>query len=435
MWRAETLERQHRLGVVADDVELVAPPRLGAGLGLARRRRAAALRPLHGVLRRLPVPRRRADRPGARLPRLDSASSTTRSSCCSPTTARRARAARPARSTTSARGTWPTGRSPRRSSASTRSAGPASTTTTRGAGPSPATPRSGAGSARCTRAACAIRSSCTGPAGIAARGEVRRQYVHAIDLLPTILDAAGVAAPRAIGGVDADADRGREHPLDVRLGRRRRGAHHAVLRDVRQPGDLPRRVEGGDLRVDARRRDRLGRRSRGSCTTSRSIRPSATTGPRPSPSGCSDGRAVVGRGRGAPGAAARLDAVLRGHRPRSRVAGPVALRLLARAPDRSTRPARSTCESRSHEVRVDVEIPTTPVERDRGRARVARARATAAGCSGWPSGRLHYAHNFVSMEESRVVADRPVDAGSPHARRALRARRRPRTAWRRGHAA
>ena len=33
------------------------------------------------------------------------------------------------------------------------------------------------------------------PRGIAARGEVRAQYVHAIDLLPTILDAVGVAAP------------------------------------------------------------------------------------------------------------------------------------------------------------------------------------------------------------------------------------------------
>ena len=39
------------------------------------------------------------------------------------------------------------------------------------------------------------------PAGIAARGELRRQYVHAIDVAPTVLEAAGVAAPAAIDGI------------------------------------------------------------------------------------------------------------------------------------------------------------------------------------------------------------------------------------------
>jgi len=39
------------------------------------------------------------------------------------------------------------------------------------------------------------------PGGLAARGEVRRQYVHAIDLLPTILDAVGLAPPTELAGV------------------------------------------------------------------------------------------------------------------------------------------------------------------------------------------------------------------------------------------
>ena len=39
------------------------------------------------------------------------------------------------------------------------------------------------------------------PAGIAARGEVRQQYVHAIDLLPTILDVIGIEPAAEIGGV------------------------------------------------------------------------------------------------------------------------------------------------------------------------------------------------------------------------------------------
>jgi arylsulfatase len=39
------------------------------------------------------------------------------------------------------------------------------------------------------------------PAGIRARGGVRRQYVHAIDVLPTVLEAIGVEAPGTIDGV------------------------------------------------------------------------------------------------------------------------------------------------------------------------------------------------------------------------------------------
>ena len=42
------------------------------------------------------------------------------------------------------------------------------------------------------------------PDGIdaAARGDVRSQFCHAIDLLPTILDAAGITAPTVVDGVD-----------------------------------------------------------------------------------------------------------------------------------------------------------------------------------------------------------------------------------------
>jgi arylsulfatase A-like enzyme len=40
------------------------------------------------------------------------------------------------------------------------------------------------------------------PAGIAARGEVRSQYVHAIDIVPTILEVAGIDPPATMGGVE-----------------------------------------------------------------------------------------------------------------------------------------------------------------------------------------------------------------------------------------
>ena len=39
------------------------------------------------------------------------------------------------------------------------------------------------------------------PAGIAARGEKRRQYVHAIDVVPTVLEVLGLATPESIRGV------------------------------------------------------------------------------------------------------------------------------------------------------------------------------------------------------------------------------------------
>jgi arylsulfatase len=40
------------------------------------------------------------------------------------------------------------------------------------------------------------------PRGIAARGEVRAQYVHAVDLTPTVLELIGLAAPAEIDGVE-----------------------------------------------------------------------------------------------------------------------------------------------------------------------------------------------------------------------------------------
>jgi arylsulfatase A-like enzyme len=40
------------------------------------------------------------------------------------------------------------------------------------------------------------------PARIAARGDTRHQYVHAIDVLPTLLEAIGVEPPSTIGGVE-----------------------------------------------------------------------------------------------------------------------------------------------------------------------------------------------------------------------------------------
>jgi arylsulfatase len=65
-------------------------------------------------------------------------------------------------------------------------------------------------------------------------------------------------------------------------------------------------------------------------------------------------------------------------------------------------------KSRSHEVRVDVDI-------SRGEAADGVLVSQGSGYGGWAlwlsGGRLHYAHNFVSKEEARVVADRTVTPG------------------------
>ena len=82
------------------------------------------------------------------------------------------------------------------------------------------------------------------PRRITARGEVRTQYAHIIDMVPTVLDLLGIEPP---------ADDPRRHPvtparsqLRPHAGRRRRREQppHAVLRDAGSPGDLPRRLAG-----------------------------------------------------------------------------------------------------------------------------------------------------------------------------------------------
>ena len=85
----------------------------------------------------------------------------------------------------------------------------------------------------------------TWPGGIQARGEVRTQYLHAIDLLPTLprRDRGRPAEPHPRGG--AVTDPGHQLRAGARRCRRARSAPDAVLRDVRPPVDLSRRLEGG----------------------------------------------------------------------------------------------------------------------------------------------------------------------------------------------
>ena len=54
------------------------------------------------------------------------------------------------------------------------------------------------------------------PKGIKAKGEIRRQYTHLIDVAPTILEAVGIPEPKMVNGVEQIPMAGREHELHVR---------------------------------------------------------------------------------------------------------------------------------------------------------------------------------------------------------------------------
>ena len=82
------------------------------------------------------------------------------------------------------------------------------------------------------------------PKGIAARGETRTQYHHAVDIVPTILECIGLELPEQVQGYAQSALPG---CLDEVLLRRRRTDREEdpVLRDVRHPRALARRLARG----------------------------------------------------------------------------------------------------------------------------------------------------------------------------------------------
>ena len=123
-----------------------------------------------------------------------------------------------------------------------RSAAPALQPLRRGAGLSPATRPfrrwsarpTAAGSATLHRplAACEITAR---ERGIRTPGALREQYVHAIDLVPTVLDLPGHRAAPHDPRRDPVARRRGEHRPHSRRRRAPRPAPHPVLRDDRPP--------------------------------------------------------------------------------------------------------------------------------------------------------------------------------------------------------
>ena len=95
-------------------------------------------------------------------------------------------------------------------------------------------------------------------------GALRRQYAHAIDILPTVLELIGVDAPDEIDGIDQSHLDGTSFAYVLGQGGEGEPDRHthAALRDARITGHLPRRVEGSDLspgRSPLRRRTEVQR--------------------------------------------------------------------------------------------------------------------------------------------------------------------------------
>ncbi len=84
------------------------------------------------------------------------------------------------------------------------------------------------------------------PKGIQAKGEIRSQFHHVIDVAPTILEVAGLPQPRLRQRSAAAPDRRRQHGVLVQRCQGCRAARDTVLRDVRQPRHLPQGLDRGD---------------------------------------------------------------------------------------------------------------------------------------------------------------------------------------------
>ena len=135
------------------------------------------------------------------------------------------------------------------------------------------------------------------PAGTKARGEIRDQYHHAIDIVPTILDVLGVEAPETIKGhtqTPFDGVSMRES-FDDAISRVE--AEDAVLRDARLALDLARGLEGRHDAPVHRRLGQLQRRRVGALPRRR--RPLRAEQPRRGAAGQApgDGQHLVLRGR------------------------------------------------------------------------------------------------------------------------------------------
>ena len=94
------------------------------------------------------------------------------------------------------------------------------------------------------------------PNGIKAKGEIRTQFHHVIDVAPTLLEAAGLPEPVSVNGVQQKPIEGVSMLYSFNDAQGGGTARDAVFRDVRQPRHLPQGLDRGDAAQDAVAADR-----------------------------------------------------------------------------------------------------------------------------------------------------------------------------------
>ncbi len=119
-----------------------------------------------------------------------------------------------------------------------------------------------------------------------------------IDVAPTVLEAAGIPEPSTVNGVTQRPDEGTPMNYSFDDADAAGAAHHPVLRDARQPRDLPPRLDGrrqaqgsvARLRPRPRRRRVGALQRRGGLDAVERPRGRGTGASWPSCSGCSSSR-------------------------------------------------------------------------------------------------------------------------------------------------
>ena len=244
----------------------------------------------------------------------------------------------------------------------------------------------------------------------AGQGEIRHQYHHAIDIVPTILDTLGVEAPDTIKGhVQSRFDGvSMRYSVDRPVGAV--GPQDAVLFDARLARDLARRLEG---RHHASRPSAAGATSTttpGSCTTPTRTAPSCMTWP-PSTRRRFGSWSTCGSPRPAKTAPSRL-----------MTGPPIEIIYHAAAADgrgaataTSISPTRPRCprqqavniRNRSYSIGALVDIPAPGAEG------VLFAQGSRFGGHALyvKDNRLHYVNNFVGMIEQKIDSTQDVPTG------------------------
>ena len=302
----------------------------------------------------------------------------------------------------------------RRSTASTSSGCRARRRTTPSAGRGPVTRRS-SGPSRSPRTSAARATAWSSPGRrITDAGGMRSQFHHVIDIVPTHprgrrhrrADDVNGVAQKPIEGVSIayTFDRANADAPSTRT--------HAVLRDARQPRDLPRRLDGllparppavGDVGL-ARRSTTIA----GSSTTSTTTSARPTTWRRSSPRSCASSRICSWR------------------RRRSYNVLPLDDRFAERM-DVTLRPSfftgRNTVTFYPGMVRLpEGSAPKTTTSITRSRRRWRSPRAAPRACSSrWAAtrragrcsseGKARYHYNWFDLERYDVVSPEPLKPG------------------------